>query len=809
MNHANPLKIALLSAFLIPLLVTSFACPQMLPPPPPQMDDGPIADDITARLGQPLPSATTEQLATFERGKQVFLKRFDLADGLGPAFNVTFCGACHEKPIPGGSAGLYRNFFLAGRTTSDGAFLFSESAGEAGGVMRTFNYDSDAQARPAVPDSATIFAQRAAIPIFGVGLLAELSDEEILSRADPDDADGDGISGRANFDRGFVGRFGRKSQTVSIEGFIRGPLFNHLGVATVPLTDLQRTLLPVDSSAGLTAKAVRRDLVLPDHKFGLHAQAAAPDAANFDDDSASDPEMSGQELFDLISFAMLLAAPEFEEPTEQSNRGRLLFHQANCSACHVPRLSGPRGPIPTYSDLLLHDMGEELADGIVMKDAGGAEFRTQPLWGLAATGPYLHDGRSNTLEQAILAHGGEALASRDAFAGYNQTQQLDLIEFLMTLGGRDQSTTGLLEPDAPIPPVGKYGGPFRELSAEEQDRFIRGREVFDRDFGFTSGAGGLTGPDDVGRFNGDSCRACHFDPVIGGAGPRGVNVMRHGIVDESGTFSPPPTTPNTILHKEIRFGHAIITATDDINVFEHRQPPHIFGLGLVESITRETIESNADADDADGDGISGRAHILPDGRVGRLGWKAQVPDVAEFVRDAMAAEIGLTLPEQAGLTFGISSDDDGVPDPELSLQETEDIAFFIRMLAPPPRSPDAEGAEVEAGRFVFVSVGCNNCHIPSLMGELGEVPLYSDLLLHDILVPGTAGIEDGIATQTEFRTAPLWGLGRTAPYFHSGQADTIDQAIRMHAAEAEAIRDAYMALDEDDRAALLTFLNSL
>ena len=807
--HSRFRTTAWLSVFIIPLLVATSGCPFLFPQTPPQMDDGPIADDITARLGEPLPSATAEQLATFERGKQVFQKRFDLADGLGPAFNVTFCGACHEKPVPGGSAGLYRNFFLAGRTTGDGAFLFSESAGDAGGVMRLFNYDPDAQARPAVPESATIFAQRTAIPIFGVGLLAELSDEEILSRADPDDADSDGISGRANFDRGFVGRFGRKSQTVSIEAFIRGPLFNHLGITTVPLTDEQRARLPVDSSAGLTAKAVRNVRALPDHKFALHAQAAAPDAANFDDDGATDPEMSDEELFDLISFAMLLAAPEFDEPTEQSNRGRLLFHQANCSACHVPRLSGPRGPIPVYSDLLLHDMGEDLADGIVMQEAGGAEFRTQPLWGLAATGPYLHDGRADTLEQAILAHGGEAQAARDAFAGYNETQKTDLIEFLMTLGGRSQVTTGLLEPDAPIPPVGEYGGPFRELSAEERDRFIRGREIYDRDFGFTAGAGGLTGPNDVGRFNGDSCRACHFDPVIGGAGPRGVNVMRHGIVDDNGVFSAPPTTPNTILHKEIRIGHAIVTATDDINIFEHRQPPHTFGLGLMESITRETIESNADAGDADEDGISGRAHILPDGRVGRLGWKAQVPNVAEFVRDAMAAEIGLTLPEQAGLTFGITSDDDGVPDPELSLQEAEDIAFFIRMLAPPPRSPDSDSTEVAVGRFVFTSVGCGKCHIPSLIGELGEVPLFSDLLLHDILAAGTAGIEDGMATQTEFRTAPLWGLGRTAPYLHSGRADTIDQAIRMHAGEAEAIRDAYMALDDDDRAALLAFLDSL
>ncbi|MCA9255784.1 MAG: hypothetical protein KDA33_09110, partial [Phycisphaerales bacterium] len=161
---------------------------------PMQTGDGDIAANISAPQGEIIPTATDEQKATFERGKAIMAKRFDLADGLGPAFNVTFCGACHERPVPGGSSALYRNFFLAGRLTNDGAFIASESAGMAGGVLRLFNYDENEDARPAVPSTTTIFAQRNAIPMFGVGLIAELSDEELLSRADPDDADGDGIS---------------------------------------------------------------------------------------------------------------------------------------------------------------------------------------------------------------------------------------------------------------------------------------------------------------------------------------------------------------------------------------------------------------------------------------------------------------------------------------------------------------------------------------------------------------------------------------------------------------------------------------
>ncbi|HKQ49031.1 MAG TPA: di-heme oxidoredictase family protein [Phycisphaerae bacterium] len=772
--------------------------------------DGPIAPGVTGKLGDPMPSLTPEQLETFARGKEVLNKRFNLSDGLGPAFNVTSCGACHEKPVAGGSAALYRNFFIGAQIKPDGTFAFSESQGMAGGVLRVFNHNPSLPARPPVPDTTTIFAQRNAIPMFGVGLMAEITDEEILSRADPDDANGDGISGRPNHDRGFVGRFGLKCQTVSIEAFIRGPLFNHLGVTTNPLSNERRAQLPVDSSGRQKLIDAHRAAPTSDPKFGPHDQAAAADGPNSDMDGVPDPEMTEQELFDLVSFSMMLAAPEFEPLTFQTNHGRELFHAIGCALCHVPRLEGPRGPVPIFSDLLIHDMGPELADGIVMKEASGSEFRTQPLWGISAEGPFLHDGRAATINDAILHHGGEAKPARDAFDALPQQDKTDILEFLLSLGGRSQTSPGLLPPDEPIPDVAQYGGPFRALTAEELERYRRGRAVFDRDFSFVEGAGGLAGPDSVGRFNGDSCRACHVDPVIGGAGPRDVNVMRHGKLDMGGNFSPPSSTPNTILHKEIRLGHPIIEATSDINCFEMRQTPHNFGLGLIDAITEDTIRSHEDPTDTNSDGISGRAHILPnDGRLGRFGWKADVPSIVEFVRDAMMAEIGVTIGAQPNLTFGRTDDTDGVPDPELPLQDAEDLAFFMTMMAGPPRQPFANPAQVAAGEAVFASVGCTKCHIPSLPSALGDVPLFSDLLLHDILPGGTPGIVSGNATQTEFRTAPLWGLSQTAPYFHNGAADSIDQAIRLHNGEAAAIRQAYDALPAEDKAALLAFLDTL
>ena len=178
----------------------------------------------------------------------------------------------------------------------------------------------------------------------------------------------------------------------------------------------------------------------------------------------------------------------------------------------------------------------------------------------------------------------------------------------------------------------------------------------------------------------------------------------------------------------------------------------------------------------------------------------------------MAAEIGLTLPAEAGIAFALTADADAVPDPELSMQETQDVIFFLTMMAGPPREQLFTLGDlftVIQGESLFTSVGCAKCHTPSLPSSLGDVPLFSDLLLHEILPAGTPGIGDGDAGQREFRTPPLWGLSQTAPYYHSGEADTIDDAIRLHDGEAAAILAAYLSLSQADRDALLRFLDTL
>ncbi len=747
--------------------------------------DGGGADDATAdpslfaKLGDPLPTVSSAEQAAFERGRQIALRRFTPATGLGPAFNVSFCGGCHEKPVLGGSAGHYRDFTLVGRKLLDDTVV---PRGK-NGVQRQYSLELG---REPSDMEANVIAPRNPIPFFGAGLLLEIPEEEILRRTDPDDLDADGISGRANIVDGFVGRFGRKAQTSSLEIFLRGPLFNHLGITTEPLSASRRALLPMRLGGAARTTAA---LILK--------QAVIPDTDTIDLDGAPDPELSDQDLFDLLSFTMLLAPPTPDEPSPQTRRGSDLFSSLGCDSCHSRSLEGPRGPVPAYTDLLLHDMGEALADRFSMQGAGPAEFRTQPLWGVVAVAPYLHDGRAGTLDEAIRWHGGEAEASATAYAELSEGEQGDLLAFLASLGGATETSEGLLPPGTAVPDVGAWGGPSAALDEPAQQLFLRGRALFDRDVPWNEGTGPL--------FNGDSCRACHFDPVIGGAGPSGVDAMRQGVF-EDGEFRAP--RDGTGLPRHANFAGRP-EPDPEASFFEPRQTPALFGLGLVERIPRQLIEDNADPEDLDNDGITGRAHILNDGELGRFGWKANVPSLREFVRDALSNELGLTVPMEPGLSFGHPDDEDEAEDPEIDIESIDAIAGYLSLLAPPPRTK-TDPAREDEGEQIFETVGCGSCHVPSFPTTDGaEVHPYSDLLLHDVAEDGVLGIEEGAAGIHDFRTPPLWGLGQTGPYMHDGRASSIEAAIGAHAGEASRSRNAVSALSSEERAALLAFLKSL
>jgi len=352
---------------------------------------------------------------------------------------------------------------------------------------------------------------------------------------------------------------------------------------------------------------------------------------------------------------------------------------------------------------------------------------------------------------------------------------------------------GLVPKDAPIPSAGAAGAPHRILSGPEEASFLRGRALFDKDFSGDEGVGP--------HFNGDSCRSCHQDPVVGGAGGIDVQVQRPAVPDgEGGYLSPMQTGALAQTHQLPGVTREEIP--DTVEFVEERNSPTILGLGLVETISDATIRANADPDDGDDDGIRGVVHVLAGGAVGRFGWKAQVPDLESFVRDAMTNELGMTVPNN-GSAFGESTDDDDAADPELAQAQIDDLVLFVRLLDFAPKG--AESAQTQQGSGLFESVGCVKCHVPVMDG----VELYSDLLLHDIQPADFRGVTQGMATEGLYRTPPLRGLRDTAPYFHDGRAETVDAAIRRHDGEAKDIRDAFVDdLTQAQRDAIVAFLRS-
>ncbi len=767
---------------------------------PPTEEEPQIPDDIFAPFGDPLPTATEDQLQAFDRGRQLTTHRFTPDDGLGPHFNVDSCASCHFNPAPGGTAPRYRNFFLVGQKLDDGTFLM----GPRDGILHTYGVEPYAQLRPGRSDRINVFAQRNPLPLFGTGLIAEIPEESILANADPDDESGNGIAGRPNWDRGFVGRFGRKAQTVDIQGFIRGPIFNHMGITTDPLPDAMAAQLPVPSDGDGPIQSEDLDQSSGDLQVRRQAQAAPPSEPLEDGDSVPDPELGTNDLFDLISFNMLLAAPPPEEPTDASQRGEDHFHAIGCADCHVPTLRSERGDIPLYSDLLLHEMGPELADGIEMGVATGSEFRTQPLWGVAASGPWLHDGRADTLVEAIEWHGGTAAPARDRFQDLDDEKQSEVIAFLHSLGGAQFDRPGLIDAHSPIPQQGQPGAPLPDLTDDQLQEWIAGRVLFDRNTSITKGLGDP-------HFNGDSCRACHGDVAssglnealaIGTHGPLDVSVTRAGTWTDEGAFLDAFDHSNIIDRLAIP-GEVRREPADDLNTFELRTSPSLLGIGLIDAIDDEVILANEDPNDDLQNGIYGRASRLDDGRLGRFGWKADIPDLREFARDALSNELGLTLPEEPGFFFG----DTALPgdQPEASAETIDLLTAFMAGLAPPP-SQDTPSVE---GEQLFHNVGCADCHIPQLDGPSGPVPLYSDLLLHDVAPDDHLGIPTPHASHREFRTPPLWGVSQTAPYMHDGRAFTLRGAIEAHHNTAAPARDAFLDLGDDEQQKVIEFLEGI
>jgi CxxC motif-containing protein (DUF1111 family) len=389
-------------------------------------------------------------------------------DGLGPVFNAQSCSSCHfrdgrgkppEGPDDPERGLLIRLSVRDGEGVAPhpiyGDQLQDRSIPDVpieGTVEITYaeeagDYDDGTPYSLAVPTYVlrdadgsplgddVLFSPRVAPPMFGVGLLELIPEADIVAAADPDDADGDGVSGRpayvADEDQGaeaersgelaedatvVLGRFGWKALAPTVEDQSAAAFRADIGVTNPlrpeqPCTDAQPECL------------------------------AAP--------SGGEPEVDDQKLSRVTFYSRTLAVPARRAVGEpETDRGESVFTSVGCASCHTAEHRTGESDtaealsdqtIRPYTDLLLHDMGPGLADGRPEGDADGTEWRTPPLWGIGLTETvnrhtrFLHDGRARSLEEAVLWHGGEAAGAQERFRALPAADRRALLAFLESL----------------------------------------------------------------------------------------------------------------------------------------------------------------------------------------------------------------------------------------------------------------------------------------------------------------------------------------------------------------------------------------
>jgi CxxC motif-containing protein (DUF1111 family) len=341
-----------------------------------------------------VPGLTPREFAEFRAGLMDFLEVESTEEGLGPAFNGTSCAVCHNAPAIGGTSTVLET--RVATIDEHGAFAAVDPTGET--LVHLFSTPTHG-CQPVVPETATVMARRAPIPLFGAGLVEAIPDEVILALEDPTDRDRDGVSGRAGrvIDQATgaarVGRFGWKAQHASLLVFGADAYRNEMGITN--------DIFSGEVGLGISPEMMRLCDPLPDIED-------VPEPA------------SGRRGIDNFESFMRFLAPIPRGPvgpTEQD--GERVFTALGCATCHVPSLETgrhvnplfDRRVVPLFSDLLLHDVAT--GDGIRQGPALPSEIRTPALWGLRMRRPLLHDGSAVTIDEAVRRHGGEAgLASR-------------------------------------------------------------------------------------------------------------------------------------------------------------------------------------------------------------------------------------------------------------------------------------------------------------------------------------------------------------------------------------------------------------
>lgn len=374
----------------------------------------PAAPEENELLDGPVEGLSFAQQAQFLAGDIAFNDEvFTKETGLGPLFVATSCGSCH---IGDGKGHPFTTLTRFGQTTPN-----TQPNLAIGGPQ--LQHRAIPGYEPENIPEGQPFMKFTPPAVTGLGFLAALTDQQILDHADPDDADGNGISGIPNYitppdyfipqwyhqplEGKYIGRFGKKAAAIDLLQQTVGAYNQDMGITS--------TFEPVDVTTGLV----------------------------------TDPEVSDQTVNDVVFYLKTLKAPLPRNPNDpRVLAGKKLFESIQCNGCHIPSWTTPQSDIEAlsqktfypYTDLLLHDMGPALDDGVTEGSAETYEWKTPALWGLGLSpnsqgGEYflMHDGSAKSIEEAILMHGGEANQSKNAFQALSIEDKEALIQFLESL----------------------------------------------------------------------------------------------------------------------------------------------------------------------------------------------------------------------------------------------------------------------------------------------------------------------------------------------------------------------------------------
>jgi CxxC motif-containing protein (DUF1111 family) len=406
-------KLVLLSIIVLTGLL-SVSCEELLPSQPAEAEV----------LDGPMDGLTPTQLRTFLHGDEAFAETFTPATGLGPYYVTASCISCHAGD---GKGHPFTTLTRFGKYGNGGFDPLLNQGGPQWQNRAIPGYEAEV-----IPAEATGITRFTPPAVTGLGFLGAISDAALLALADPNDADGDGISGEVNYlmppdfftptsfhipnaEGRYIGRFGKKSGAIDL---------------------LHQTVNAYKEDMGITSDFDMEDPI-------NHA------VADSQIDFVPDPEIPAATIHNVVFYLRTLKAPlprNQDDPEVQA--GKEIFMNIQCDGCHISTLkTGPSDievlsekEFHPYTDLLMHDMGPALDDGYIEGSAQPNEWRTPPLWGLglspyAQGGSYylMHDGRANSIGEAILLHEGEAASSREMYQALEESEQQKLIKFLESL----------------------------------------------------------------------------------------------------------------------------------------------------------------------------------------------------------------------------------------------------------------------------------------------------------------------------------------------------------------------------------------